>query len=133
MFLGAVLTATSVGITARVLRDLGRTKSPEARIILGAAVIDDVLGLVILAVVSGIIAAAARGGEIPFLDVAWIAGKALGFLALAIVLGSLIARHALRWIAGAGMPGALLTGGLRGRFGPPHSSRAAGPRPLVGG
>ena len=56
-FLGATLSATSVGITARVLQDLGRSQSTEARIILGAAVIDDVLGLVILAVVSGVIAA----------------------------------------------------------------------------
>jgi Na+:H+ antiporter len=52
-FLGATLTATSVGITARVLKDLGRSKSNEARVVLGAAVIDDVLGLVILAVVTG--------------------------------------------------------------------------------
>ena len=52
-FLGATLTATSVGITARVLKDLGRSQTTEARIILGAAVIDDVLGLVILAVVGG--------------------------------------------------------------------------------
>ena len=57
-FLGATLCATSVGITARVLKDLGQIAEPEARIILGAAVIDDVLGLVILAVVAGIIAAA---------------------------------------------------------------------------
>ena len=56
-FLGATLTATSVGITARVLQDLGRAQSPEARIILGAAVIDDVLGLVILAVVADAIMA----------------------------------------------------------------------------
>ena len=48
-FLGAALTATSVGITARVLKDLGQSRSPEARIILGAAVIDDVLGLAVLA------------------------------------------------------------------------------------
>ena len=47
VFLGAALSATSVGITARVLQDLGRSKSDEARVILGAAVIDDVLGLVI--------------------------------------------------------------------------------------
>src|SRR5439155_204167 len=60
-FLGATLTATSVGITARVLKDLGRSKTEEARIILGAAVIDDVLGVVILAVVTGAIAAAAGG------------------------------------------------------------------------
>src|SRR5215470_6026378 len=60
-FVGATLTATSVGITARVLQDLGRTGSTESRIILGAAVIDDVLGLIVLAVVAGIISAANRG------------------------------------------------------------------------
>ena len=54
-FVGATLTATSVGITARVLADLGRTASKEGRIILGAAVIDDVMGLIVLAVVAGII------------------------------------------------------------------------------
>ncbi|HEY6147036.1 MAG TPA: cation:proton antiporter, partial [Thermoanaerobaculia bacterium] len=62
-FLGAVLTATSVGITARVLRDLDAIRSPEAQIILGAAVLDDVMGLVILAVVSGAITAADQGGQ----------------------------------------------------------------------
>jgi Kef-type K+ transport system membrane component KefB len=61
VFLGATLTATSVGITARVLKDLGQSQSPTARVILGAAVIDDVLGLVILAVVGGVITAAERG------------------------------------------------------------------------
>jgi Kef-type K+ transport system membrane component KefB len=55
-FLGATLSATSVGITARVLRDLGRVKSREAHVILGAAVIDDVLGLVILAAITAVIA-----------------------------------------------------------------------------
>ncbi len=53
VFIGATLCATSVGITARVLKDLGKTSAKEARIILGAAVIDDVMGLVILAAVSG--------------------------------------------------------------------------------
>ena len=60
IFIGATLTATSVGITARVLGDLGRMETPEARIILGAAVLDDVIGLVILSVVSGL----AAGGAI---------------------------------------------------------------------
>ena len=55
LFAGATLAATSVGITARVLRDLGKIDTGEARIILGAAVLDDVLGLVILAVVSGLV------------------------------------------------------------------------------
>ena len=63
-FIGATLTATSVGITARVLQDLGASRTPEARIILGAAVIDDVLGLVILGAVTGAIAAAAQGAAI---------------------------------------------------------------------
>ena len=51
---GASLTATSVGITARVLSDLGRLQEPESQVILGAAVIDDVIGLVILSVVVGL-------------------------------------------------------------------------------
>ena len=63
LFLGAILTATSVGITARVLRDLGAIDSPEARVILGAAVIDDVLGLGLLAVLTAVIAATEGGGQ----------------------------------------------------------------------
>ena len=59
-FLGAMLAATSVGITARVLQDAQGHPTPSARIILGAAVIDDVLGLVVLAIIAGVIKAAAR-------------------------------------------------------------------------
>jgi len=87
IFLGAVLTATSVGITARVLRDLGRAQSPEARIILGAAVIDDVLGLVILAVVAGVIAAADVGATLSPADIALMLGKAVAFLVGVLWLG----------------------------------------------
>lgn len=133
VFLGAVLTATSVGITARVLRDLHQTKSEEAKIILGAAVIDDVLGLVILAVVTGIIAAAASGaGSISVIGVGWIAAKALLFLVLAIVLGSLIARHALRFFARSRLPGTLLTGGLVVCFVLSYLAAAVGLAPIVG-
>jgi len=56
LFVGATLCATSVGITARVFKDLGRLQSPDAKLILGAAVVDDVLGLIILAIVVGIVA-----------------------------------------------------------------------------
>ena len=63
IFIGATLCATSVGITARVLRDLGKIQTRESRIVLGAAVIDDVLGLLILAVVAGAIKAAATGAS----------------------------------------------------------------------
>ena len=62
IFIGATLSATSVGITARVLRDLGVTRSREGQIILGAAILDDVLGLVVLAVVTGIATGTAAGG-----------------------------------------------------------------------
>src|SRR5262249_5249230 len=60
IFIGASLTATSIGITARVLSDMGKIDSVEARIIIGAAVVDDVLGLVVLALVKGL----AEGGAI---------------------------------------------------------------------
>ena len=86
-FLGATLTATSVGITARVLQDLGRSKSAEARVILGAAVIDDVLGLIILAVVGGVIAAADRGDSLSSSEVALVVGKAVLFLFGALAVG----------------------------------------------
>jgi Kef-type K+ transport system membrane component KefB len=86
-FLGAVLTATSVGITARVLKDLGHAQSPEARIILGAAVIDDVLGLVVLAAVAAVIAAADSGAALSYGSLALVLGKALIFLFGALSLG----------------------------------------------
>ncbi|MGH7461941.1 MAG: cation:proton antiporter, partial [Longimicrobiales bacterium] len=57
--MGAALTATSVGITARVLGDLGRLNHPDGQVILGAAVFDDVVGLIILAVVSDMVAGSA--------------------------------------------------------------------------
>jgi Kef-type K+ transport system membrane component KefB len=83
IFIGATLTATSVGITARVLSDLGRMSTVEARIIIGAAVIDDVLGLVILSVVSGL----AAGAAVSVLGVARTLAVAVGFLGAAVVIG----------------------------------------------
>jgi Kef-type K+ transport system membrane component KefB len=87
LFIGATLTATSVGITARVLKDLGKSQLPESRIILGAAVIDDVLGLVILAVVTGIIGAADQGTELALSEVALTLFKAVAFLVGSLVIG----------------------------------------------
>lgn len=86
LFIGATLTATSVGITARVFKDLGTLKSPEAQIVLGAAVIDDVLGLLILAVVSTIITT----GSLDALQIAVISAKALAFLSGSILLGQFL-------------------------------------------
>ncbi|MEA2174553.1 MAG: hypothetical protein QOD00_2145 [Blastocatellia bacterium] len=87
LFIGATLCATSVGITARVLKDTGRLKTREARVILGAAVIDDVLGLLILAVVAGVIKAAATGATLSLAGFVWIAAKAVLFLIFALLVG----------------------------------------------
>jgi Kef-type K+ transport system membrane component KefB len=91
LFVGGTLTATSVGITARVLKDLGKANTREARIILGAAVADDVIGLVVLAVVSGLVTAATAssgtGSGISLGAVLWIVLKASLFLSLAVVVG----------------------------------------------
>lgn len=86
LFLGAALTATSVGITARVFRDLGKLRSPEAQIVLGAAVIDDVLGLIVLAAVSAIV----TSGNVGLGEISWIIAKAGLFLGGSIVLGQLL-------------------------------------------
>jgi len=97
LFVGATLAATSVGITARVLKDLQQMHTREARIILGAAVVDDVLGLIILAVVSGLITSIGSGAsaEISLLPVLIIIGKALAFLAGAVFVGGWVAEKVL--------------------------------------
>lgn len=111
-FLGAALCATSVGITARVLKDLGRAKSDEARIILGAAVIDDVLGLVVLAVVTGVIAATDAGASLSAAEVVAIVGKASGFLIGSLVLGVWLSPRLFKAASRLRGSGVLLATGL---------------------
>jgi Kef-type K+ transport system membrane component KefB len=111
-FLGATLSATSVGITARVLKDLGASQSDEARIILGAAVIDDVLGLVVLAVVGGIIVAADQGSSLSVLDIALILGKATAFLVGALALGVVLAPRLFQLASRLKAAGVLLALGV---------------------
>ncbi|MCL2144226.1 MAG: cation:proton antiporter [Endomicrobia bacterium] len=94
IFAGAVLTATSVGITARVFMDLKKIESREAKIVLGAAVIDDVIGLTILAVVLKLV----TGGTVTFGTIAQVSGMAVLFLVLAIGAGLLIAPTVFRFI-----------------------------------
>ena len=109
IFIGATLCATSVGITARVFRDLGKLATREARIILGAAVIDDVFGLLILAVVSGAIQAAAVGGTLSAFDVGWIAAKSIAFLIASIAIGHSLIPRLLRGAGRLETRGVLLT------------------------
>jgi Kef-type K+ transport system membrane component KefB len=104
VFVGATLTATSVGITARVLADLGRLSDRAAKVVLGAAVVDDILGLIILAVVTGV----ARTGEVSLASVGLLTGKALVFLAVGIVLGVRLAPTLVGWVARLHARGALI-------------------------
>jgi Kef-type K+ transport system membrane component KefB len=83
IFVGAAMVATSVGITARVLADAGVLSSRIARVILGAAVLDDILGMIVLAVVSSL-----SEGRINYLSLAIVAGEAIGFSLLVIFFGS---------------------------------------------
>ena len=99
LFIGGILTATSVGITARVLRDLGRDRTEEARIILGAAVIDDVLCLIVLAVVSGL----AVTGTISIASIAITTGKAALFLVASLGIGIWLTPKLVRRLATTGV------------------------------
>jgi Kef-type K+ transport system membrane component KefB len=110
LFLGATLAATSVGITARVLRDLGALGGREARVILGAAVLDDVMGLVLLALVTGM----ATQGEAPGVGtILRLVGTAAGFLFGAVLLARTLMPGAFRTAARLqteGVLGALIIG-----------------------
>ena len=94
IFLGAALTATSVGITARVLSDLGHLQDDESQVILGAAVVDDVVGLVLLTLVGTL----AGGGALTFGGVSKVVLIAFGFVVLAILIGSKLAPALIRAI-----------------------------------
>ena len=132
IFIGAILTATSVGITARVLKDLGKLATREARIILGAAVIDDILGLLILAVVGGAIKASAAGGSLGLLDIGIIAAKALAFLAFAIAAGQFLVPPLFRGASRFRSRGVLLSLAVSFCFALAYLASAVGLAPIVG-
>jgi Kef-type K+ transport system membrane component KefB len=131
-FVGATLCATSVGITARVLADLRRTGSTEGRIILGAAVVDDVLGLIVLAVVAGVIKAANAGQAFHASTVLWIIFKAAVFLAGAILIGRWLSVRVFKLAARLTGEGLLLTGALGFCFGLAYLASLLGLAPIVG-
>ncbi|MGH7898584.1 MAG: cation:proton antiporter [Candidatus Binatia bacterium] len=131
-YLGATLCATSVGITARVLQDIGRSKSPEARIILGAAVIDDVLGLIILATVAGFIEAADLGRQLSWGSIAGILGTASVFLFGSLALGVYGSPRLFRLASRLRARGVLLALGLAFCFFLAWLAGAVGLAPIVG-
>ena len=98
MFLGILCTATSVGITARILSEKKKVDTPEGVTILAAAVIDDVLGIICLAVVLGIVGASSSGGAIDWAQIGIISAKCVGFWLAATAIGLLLARYIAKFL-----------------------------------
>ena len=133
VFVGATLSATSVGITARVLKDLEVTRSREGQIILGAALMDDVLGLVVLAVVSGAVAAAATGGPgLSPLAIGGILLRAILFLGITVGVGHLLSQPIVRLAARTGQHGILLVFGLALCFSLAFAAELVGLADIIG-
>lgn len=132
LFVAASITATSIGISARVLKDAGATKTREAHTILGAAVIDDVFGLVLLAIISGVVVRAGAGGAIGAWRLLLLVGKTIGFLALALVLGRALSPSIFRATARLRAEGALVAAGLSFCFLLAWASDLIGLAPIVG-
>lgn len=95
IFTGATMAATSIGITARVFKDLRKLHLPEAKIVLGAAVLDDILGLIILAVVSGIVVT----GTVDLLSIGWILLKSTLFLGVVVLFGLRFLKRNIKFFA----------------------------------
>ncbi len=89
MFVATALVATSVGITARVLDDLGMIHTVEAKIILGAAVVDDILGMIVLTLVSGV-----AKGNLSVFNVAVVISEAICFVAIVTIIGTRVVKYA---------------------------------------
>jgi Kef-type K+ transport system membrane component KefB/glycine cleavage system regulatory protein len=129
LFIAAGITATSVGITARVFGDLKMLASPEASTVLGAAVADDVAGLLILTVVTGI----AATGKIAILSVAPIVGAGLAFVIVATALCAWLAPKLFARISeSAGTEGTLMALGLSFALALALLASAARLAPIVG-
>lgn len=109
IFIGAAMTATSVGITARVFSDLGRLKTDEARTVIGAAVVDDVLGLVILAVVVGSLTG---DGTTTVAGFASLIGRVAAYLVVAVAVGRVAMKPYLAFLRRLRVPGSFVIGVL---------------------
>ena len=132
LFIAACLCATSIGISVQVLRERKAEKSMEGRIIVGAAVLDDVLGLLVLVAVSGIAVAAGSGGSLPWASLALQLGLALGFLGLALSLGRGMTPVLFQTANRLRSEELLLPLGLAFAFGLSYLGSLAGLAPIVG-
>lgn len=112
IFAGAALTATSIGITAKVLAEIGRLSTREGQIIIGAAVLDDILGILVLAVVASL----AKTGEIQIGNIIYLIISAAVFLIGAIVLGRFLSPYFVQLVKGMKTRGQLLLTSLSFAF-----------------
>ena len=132
IFIGTTLCATSVGITARVLKEMGKLQAKESQIILGAAVIDDVLGLLVLAVVTSLIDSKNKGESFDVMSLMETIIIAVGFLVLAAFLGRLLAPRCFRLASMLRSNGILLSTSLALCFGFSVLASMAGLAPIIG-
>lgn len=100
LFLGTICTATSIGITARILGEIRRISSPEGVTILAAAVLDDVISIILLSVVVGISAVSMGGQAIAWGSIGMVALKAVGFWAICMIVGIIAAPHVTKRLKG---------------------------------
>ena len=132
LFLGATLCATSVGITARVLSDLKRVATPEGQIILGAAVIDDVMGLIVLAAMVGLARGGSSSGGSTLATAGVVTAKAVGFIVGALLLGRALAPRLFRLASRLRGRGVIFTAALVTCFALAWAADAVGLAPIVG-
>ncbi len=128
LLIGGALSATSIAIATRTLSDLGESSSDEGRIVVGAAVLDDLLALVIL----GILTQLAHEGTVTISFAAIAAGKAVMFLLLAIVLGRLFAKPLLGMVDRMTVRGALVTFSLSGALALAICAQEIGSAAIIG-
>ncbi|HLJ74795.1 MAG TPA: cation:proton antiporter [Thermoanaerobaculia bacterium] len=128
VFLGGALSATSVGITARVLSDLGHLHDRESQIILAAAVIDDIIGIVLLTLIGRV----AEGRDLTPGSVIWATVVAFGFVILAIALGSLLAPRIFRALQRIDVARGLLFASLIFAFALAYAAERVGSAIIVG-
>jgi Kef-type K+ transport system membrane component KefB len=129
VFVGATLAATSVGITARVLKDLGVTRSREGQIVLGAAIVDDILGLMLLAIVGGMVGVE---GGLSAGAVFGILARAVLFLGVTAVLGHFLSGRIVQLAARTGHPETMLVFGLAACFTLAYAAELVGLADIIG-
>ncbi|MEA1901895.1 MAG: cation:proton antiporter [Actinomycetota bacterium] len=130
LFLGAAMTATSVGITARVFSDFGGMETDEARTVIGAAVVDDIVGLLILAVV---VALLGSDGSFATGDLLGLVLRVGVFLVVAVGVGALVMPYLLKLLSSLRVPGSYIVGALVIAIGVAVAAETlAGLDPIVG-